>query len=267
MTKIISKRGREKLFPVHEEKPYTLHQLEEFRKCYADPVYFINTYFKILHPVRGASDVTLKQHQEEYVNAAHRAKNILAMMPRQQGSTMTSVAYILWEALFTPHQKIFAHGFNRGLADHILEVLRFAITNLPPFMRGKLIRFNHGLIEFDNNSKIFVGIASAYAYRGHSFTRVFIDGFANMQAQLQKDIWMNIMPVTGHGAKVMFVSTPNGKGNTFYGLWVDALKPNSTFTPFKRTADDCNVPLQHQQMIQSQVGMWSWRQEYMCEFL
>jgi len=97
--------------------------IEEFRKCKEDPVYFISTYIKVTHPVRGLVPFKLYPFQKDILEALkdHRF-NILRKF-RQAGCTTICAAYSLWMIVFQKHKQVVI--LSKGDAESMLSLRKF----------------------------------------------------------------------------------------------------------------------------------------------
>ena len=67
--------------------------------CRDDPIYFIENYVKVQHPVHGLIPLELFEYQKEYVRTLHTNDSIISKMGRQMGKTSVTLAYMLWAAI------------------------------------------------------------------------------------------------------------------------------------------------------------------------
>lgn len=263
MPKIISIRGRAKAtVPVK----LTRNEIAEIMKCQSDPIHFINNYVAMSHPIFGVKPMPLEQHHADYIETLNKSKNVIAMMPRQSGTTSRTLGFLLWEALFNINQTIVIQGLSVSNTKYMCDTFQQMIQGLPAFLAPAVKLSRRTAIEFENGSRIFINVASATALKGVTFTRLFVDTFAMVPPMIQKDLWLSAAALVPHGGRIILASTPNGKNNMFYNIWCDSQRPQSTFVPFKRTADDLPYTDAWKQMVRQQVGDQVWRREFMCEF-
>ena len=79
---------------------FTKDEIEEYLKCADDPIYFIESYCKIVTLDHGLQPFKLYDCQKNKVKIIHENRKVILMEGRQQGKTTTSAAYILWYTLF-----------------------------------------------------------------------------------------------------------------------------------------------------------------------
>ena len=70
---------------------------EEYRKCGADPIYFMKKYCVIQHPVRGKIPFHLYPFQENCLTDFKDNRFNIILKSRQLGLSTLSAGYILWK--------------------------------------------------------------------------------------------------------------------------------------------------------------------------
>lgn len=69
----------------HTVMEYTPYQIQEIRKCKNDPIYFIETYVKIVHPTKGAVNFELYDYQRDLIHNYHTKDDCIVLSARQTG--------------------------------------------------------------------------------------------------------------------------------------------------------------------------------------
>ena len=75
-------------------------QVSEIIKCGKDPVYFMNSYMKIQHPVRGLIKFDTFDFQDQCVDVFGKERFSIVLKSRQLGLSTLSAGYAVWLALF-----------------------------------------------------------------------------------------------------------------------------------------------------------------------
>ena len=75
---------------------YTLEQVQEFARCKNDPVYFIQNYCRIQHPIRGAISFELYDYQIDMLRAYQHKKSVVVLSARQTGKSTVSSMFLMW---------------------------------------------------------------------------------------------------------------------------------------------------------------------------
>lgn len=78
-------RGNTNLKRAGEKIAFTEDNVREWIKCKDDPIYFINTYCKIISLDKGLIDFNTFSYQERSIRAMHENRNTIHMFGRQHG--------------------------------------------------------------------------------------------------------------------------------------------------------------------------------------
>ena len=100
--------GNPNLKKANVAQEFTQEQIEEFMRCAADPVYFANTYMKIVSLDEGLIQFQPYDFQEKLIRNFHENRFNICKMTRQTGKSTTSVAYLL-------HYCVFNDSVNVGI--------------------------------------------------------------------------------------------------------------------------------------------------------
>lgn len=63
-------------------------EIDEWKKCAGDPVYFIKKYCKIIHVDRGMIDFEMFSYQEEIIKIYKDERKVIVRLPRQMGKAL-----------------------------------------------------------------------------------------------------------------------------------------------------------------------------------
>ena len=130
--------------------------------------------------------------------------------------------------------------------------------------------------KLNKKAKVYdlLNVSNTSAYttnniESHNCTGVLLDEFAHIDNA--NDFFTSVMPVISSGldTRLVIVSTPNGKGNLYHKLWMDAVSGANGFVPY--TADWTVVP---ERLIDpkwkeneiAKIGSTRFKQEYECSF-
>ena len=211
---------------------FSQEQVLEFIKCKEDPVYFANSYIKIVSLDEGLTQFKPYDFQEKLINRFHENRFNICKMPRQTGKSTTVVSYLLHYLIFNDSVNIGILANKAATARELLQRLATAYENLPKWMQQGIISWNKGSIELENGSKILADSTSASAVRGMSFNILFLDEFAFVPNHIADSFFASVYPTitSGKSTKVIMVSTPHGM-NHFYRYWNDAEKGKNEYIP------------------------------------
>lgn len=206
----------------YSKSRYTPAQVEELRKCSGDPIYFIETYMRVRHPVKGNIPFKLYPYQREIVTLYHEYKSVILLTGRQMGKTETTVGFLLWFAMFNDDSTILVAGNVYRAALEIMKRVRYAYEQLPDWLKAGVIKYARESVEFDNGSTILSQATTENTGRGLSLSILYVDEFAFVQPRLAQEFWTSISPTLSTGGKCFITSTPNSDEDTFASIWREA---------------------------------------------
>ena len=205
----------------------------EYQKCMKDPVYFAVTYLKVINLDEGFVPFELYDYQEKMFNHFNDNRFSIVLACRQSGKSISSVAYILWYAVFHSEQTIAILANKGATSREMLSRITLMLENLPFFLQPGCKALNKGSIEFSNNSRIIASATSGSSIRGMSINLLFLDEFAFVENDAE--FYTSTYPVisSGKNTKVIITSTRNGVANVFHKLWEGAVQSTNNFKPFQ----------------------------------
>ena len=103
---------------------YTAEQIKELTLCSQDPLYFIEHYVKIVHPVKGLVVFKPYEYQKELIRCVNKYRNVVGLMSRQNGKTESVASYLLWYAMFHKNKTILIVANKRDTATEILDRIK-----------------------------------------------------------------------------------------------------------------------------------------------
>jgi hypothetical protein len=208
-------------------------QINEYAKCMKDPAYFARTYLKVVHLDKGLVPFDLYQYQEKMFDHFNENRFSIVLACRQSGKSISSVAYLLWYALFHPEKTIAVLANKGATAREMLARITLMLENLPFFLQPGCKALNKGSIEFSNNSRIIAAATSGSSIRGMSVNLLFLDEFAFVENAAE--FYTSTYPVVSSGktSRVIVTSTANGLGNVYHKLWEGAVQGTNEFKPFR----------------------------------
>lgn len=207
--------------------------ISELRKCKRDPIYFIETYCRIITLDHGLMPFKMYQFQKDMINLYKDNRFCLALTSRQLGKTTTMAAFILWYCIFHK-EKTAAVLANKGdAAQEIMDRIRLMIEQLPFFIQPGVKIYNRRSIELDNGSKIFSAATGSGGIRGKSCDLVYIDECAFIERDM--DFYESTYPTisSGENSRVIMTTTPKGARGLFYMLWRGAENGQNSYKTIK----------------------------------
>src|SRR6185503_9957938 len=107
---------------------YTQQELDEYKKCMDDPVYFSRNYIKIVTLDNGLTNFDMYPFQENMINTFHNNRFTICKLPRQVGKTTTAVAYLLHFLLFNEFGRVAILANKASTAREIMSRLQLALN-------------------------------------------------------------------------------------------------------------------------------------------
>ena len=268
----------------YQKVNFTEKQIQEFVKC-ADPdtgpEYFMDNYFYIQHPVKGKMLYHPFEYQQRLINAYHKNRFSISLMPRQTGKTTSAAGYLLWRAMFKPDSTILIAAHKYTGAQEIMQRIRYAYELCPDFIRAGVVSYNKGSIDFENGSRIVSQTTTETTGRGMSITLLYCDEFAFVRPTIAREFWTSISPTLSTGGKAIITSTPNSDEDQFAFIWKQANKNIDDYgNPtdnglgvngfFAYQADWWEHPDRDEKWKEEEIGRIGeerFRREHGCEFL
>ena len=207
-------------------------QLEDFIKC-SDPatgyLYFMDNFFMIQHPTRGAMNYHPWDFQERLIETYHKYRFSISLMPRQTGKSTSAAGYLLWYAMFVPDSTILVAAHKYTGAQEIMQRIRYAYENCPLHIKAGVVTYNKGSLDFDNGSRIVSATTTENTGRGLSISLLYLDEFAFVRPTIAQEFWTSITPTLSTGGKAIITSTPNSDEDQFALIWKQANKTEDEF--------------------------------------
>ena len=261
--------GNPNLKKANVQQEWTKKQLQEYTRCMDDPLYFIQTYVRLISLDEGLIPFKMYPFQKEMVGTFHKNRFTICKLPRQSGKSTTMISYLLHYSLFNPSVNIAILANKAATARDLLGRLQLAYEHLPKWLQQGVMSWNKGSLELENGSKILASSTSASAVRGGSYNIIFLDEFAYVPSNVAEQFFSSVYPTisSGKSTKVMIVSTPHGM-NMFYKLWTDAEEQRNSYIPIEVHWSE--VPGRDEKWKKETIANTSEQQfqtEFECEFL
>ena len=248
---------------------FTPDNIQEYIKCAADPLYFIENYCYIVTLDFGLKLFKLYDCQKNKVNIIHSNRRVILMEGRQQGKTTTSAAYILWYTLFQANKTVAILANKATAAREVLDRYQTMYELLPKWMQQGVTGWNKGDIELENGSKVFTAATTASGIRGKSVNMLYVDEAAIIPNNVAEQFFTSVYPTisAGQTTKILLSSTPLGY-NHFWKFWTDAEKGRNGFVPL--FIPYWEIPGRDEAWAaeqKAQLGELKYTQEVLCNFL
>jgi hypothetical protein len=248
---------------------FTESQIEEYMKCASDPIYFIESYCKIVTLDHGLQPFKLYECQRKKVKIIHENRKVILMEGRQQGKTTTSAAYILWYTLFQGSKTVSILANKATAAREVLYRYQLMYENLPIWLQQGVTTWNKGDIELENGSIVFTAATSTSGIRGKSVNLLYVDEAAIIPNNVAEQFFTSVYPTisAGETTKILLSSTPLGY-NHFWKFWNDAEEERNGFVPlfipYREIPGRTEAWAEEQRRL---LGELKFNQEVLCKFL
>lgn len=256
----------------HQEKK------DEVIKCSKNAPYFISTYGKIVHPVKGLIPFNLFPFQREIVKEWLENRFTVLRKFRQAGCTTLAAAFALWTALFNRNRTVTILSKGEVEASEFLDRVRTMYDELPESLKAarKLVTSNVHTLKFDSGSTIKSRASSKQAGRSLSASLLIIDEAAFIEHI--NTIWAAALPTISTGGRVIVLSTVNGIANWFYEIYMGAIQGTNSFKAIDiswkdhphynkiKGWEDWYIP-NWERTTKGNLRPKEWLQEYEAEFL
>lgn len=248
---------------------FTPEQIEEYLKCSTDPIYFIETYIKIVQVDRGLIPFDMYDFQRNIVRTIHDNRFTICKLPRQSGKSTTMISYLLHHILFNQDKKVAILANKLTTARELLQRLKKSYENLPKWLQQGIVEWNKLSIHLENGSKVIASSTSSSAVRGDTYSVILLDEFAFVPNNIAEDFFNSVYPTisSGESTKVVIVSTPKGM-NMFYKLWKNAENEKNSYVPIEVLWNE--IPGRDRKFKEETIRNTSerqWMQEFECAFL
>ncbi len=207
--------------------------LQEYKKCMDNPIYFVETYVKVISLDDGMVSFVLYPYQRKMFEQFQENRFSVVLACRQSGKSISACAYLLWYVLFNPEKTVAILANKGATAREMLNRITLMLENIPFFLQPGSKALNKGSLEFSNNSRILAAATSGSSIRGMSVNLLYLDEFAFVERAAE--FYTSTYPVisAGRDTKVIVTSTANGIGNQFHKIWEGSVQEINEFKSFR----------------------------------
>ena len=202
--------------------------IREIVKSGKDPVYFINNYCRISHPMKGLIPFKMYDYQKDLVKDFNDHRFNVILKARQLGISTIGAAYVAWMMMFHRDKNILVIATKFNTAANLVKKVKHMIKNLPEWMQITSISIdNRTSFELENGSQIKASSTSGDAGRSEALSLLVIDEAAHVDGL--DDLWTGLYPTLSTGGRCIALSTPNGVGNWFHEVCEKAKTQDNDF--------------------------------------
>ena len=213
---------------------YTPEEIEEITKCAGDIKYFANTYCYCMQGSRGYQPLTLRDYQEEMIEAYDKNRFCITLSSRQIGKTVIAAVFILHNAIFNYDKNIGISANKFATAVEIMDKIKEMMDYLPFFLKPGVKVNNQSMMVFDNGCRIIAQATTKKSFIGFTIHTLYLDEFAHVEPHILDEFYENIMPTVSsmEDSKIIITSTPNGY-NKFFDIYQGAVDGRNSYYPIR----------------------------------
>jgi hypothetical protein len=200
---------------------------EQYLKCAQDPEYFMKRFCTIQHPTKGKIKFELYDFQSKTLREFKDHSYNIILKSRQLGLSTLSAGYSLWLMLFNSDKNILCIAKDKDTAKNLVTKVRVMYQNLPSWLNTTVDEDNKLSLRFANGSQIKAVAATPEAGRSEALSLLVLDEAAFIENI--STIWTAAQQTLATGGDCITLSTPNGVGNWFHKMWVDAQDDKNGF--------------------------------------
>jgi len=206
--------------------------IKEIVKSGKDPVYFINNYAKISHPVKGLIPFKTYDFQDDLLKDFNDYRFNVILKARQLGISTICAAYVVWMMMFHRDKNVMVMATKFSTATNLVRKVKHIIKYLPTWMMvAPIVVDNRTSFELSNGSQIKASSTSVDAGRSEALSLLVVDEAAHVEGL--DELWTGLYPTLSTGGRCIALSTPNGVGNWFHQTYIDADAGLNDFHPIK----------------------------------
>ena len=267
--------------PFHENQPgfkkpellydYSDFEIEEFKKCQDDVLYFAETYCKTMTD-DGIQNVKLYPHQKKVLRElVHPDKRFTVWTASRQSQKTSSTAFfIMWYVCFNIEKNVLVVANKADTMQEIIDKISIVYENLPFFLKPGVESKAKRRLDFDNGCRIIGQATTPNPGLGFNIHLLYCDEFAHIPSHIIEPFYRSVYPTLSASkiARIVITSTPNGR-NLFYRIYNDALLGKNNYNPIK--VSWWEVPGRDEEWKKRELSNLgseaSFNQEYGCQFL
>ena len=202
--------------------------MKEIVRCGKKPNYFINTYAKITHPLKGLIPFHLYDFQEGLLESFEDHRFNVILKARQLGISTITAAYVAWMMMFHREKNVLVIATKFNTAANLVKKVKAIIKNLPDWLKISTVDIdNRTSFELSNGSQIKASSTSGDAGRSEALSLLVIDEAAHVDGL--DELWMGLYPTLSTGGRCIALSTPNGVGNWFHKIYSESENKSNNF--------------------------------------
>ena len=167
MTGLETYQGNPNLKKANQSIEWDANTVKEFIRCSQDPVYFAETYMKIVSLDEGLVNFKLRDYQRDMIRSMKDNRYCAYNLSRQSGKSITVCAFLLWYVIFNESKEVAILANKGDTAREILGRIQLAYQYLPKWLQQGTTVWNKGSFELENGCKIIADRKSTRLNSSH----------------------------------------------------------------------------------------------------
>jgi len=214
-------------------KKKTLKEIiaEQYKVCAGSSQYFMKKYCLIQHPTKGKIPFILYPFQETCLDEFRDNRYNIILKSRQLGLSTLTAAYALWRMTFQDDFQVLVIATGKDVAKNLITKIRIMYQNLPAWLREEATEDNKMSLVFKNGSRVVAISSAPERARSEALSLLIVDEAAFIDRI--EEIWTASQQTLATGGDCIVLSTPNGMGNWFHSMWMDAEEGANGFHTIK----------------------------------
>lgn len=200
----------------HKElSPEQQFALKEINRCRNNPIYFLETYCKVLTEAPTPQPFKLYPFQKEKCIKRFLQYDLnIIVKGRQTGVSTVVAGYILWRMIFEEYFFAMVLAIGRKEAQNIISKIQLMINFLPAWLIPKQTVQNKESVGLENGSWVLALAKGKEQGRSYSPKLLVFDEAAFIDSA--EELFMAARPsLAKTKGQLIAISTPNGYGNWY----------------------------------------------------
>jgi len=185
---------------------FTQKELLEYSKCSNDPIYFIETYCKLMED-DGFVNIKLMDFQKDIINKYNETKDLIFLSSHKVGiSTIISLLFLHY-LTFNINKNINILSNKSIVSSNLIKTFKMSYMGLPFFLQKGLTHLSQTAVEFENNCKL-TSITANNISNINTCDILLIQEFSKINNI--EILYSNILDLLNDDCRIIINSQPNG---------------------------------------------------------
>ena len=168
---------------------------------------------KVQNPITGTVELEYRYFYDNVFDKIETNKEVVINADRQMGMSTFWAVISLYKLIFEPNHTIL---YLTPSKNDFLNTFRFIFESSPYLGKIGIKHYNSNMIEFDNDSKIFIRQSSEPLMRGLTMNELIIDDADYINYNIFKQIMEAYFPTLATGGKFLMSSYYSGNEESLF---------------------------------------------------